>query len=355
MITKMTIENFKCFQTNEVFLEKATLLLGTNSGGKTSFIQALLLSKMALNKHGNMNLLSNDYGLNLHSFDEIINSEGDDFFKVGIQNKSSLDIVYKSTDDSNILNIEVSGNQEVLGHPVVYLSSDRSVSKTQIAGDVNNLKLGNFNEQLAFIIEKGKQKNKIPFYSERNYWDTKNTQLFDMQVNDWLNYILPSNSVTSKKYGDDNLYSLLFGNGRPMRQGSVGYGVSFIIPIIVACLIADKESILVIENPELHLHPKAQSNMASFLATIAASGVQLVIETHSDHIINGFRKSILRKEIDISNTDIIINFFNNENRCKIEKVSLNEKAEIDNWPIGFMDQEEYDLFEMRKLRRNSHE
>lgn len=352
MITKMTIENFKCFQMNEVFLEKATLLLGTNSGGKSSFIQALLLSKMSLNGKSNMNLLSNDYGLNLHSFDEIINSEGEDFFKVVIQNESSLDIVYKSTDDSNILNIEVSGNQEVLGNPVIYLSADRSVSKTQIAGDVNNLELGNFNEQLAFIIEKGKQKNKIPFYSERNYWDAKNTQLFDMQVNDWLNYILPSNSVTSKKYGDDNLYALLFGHGRPMRQGSVGYGVSFILPIIVACLIADKESILVIENPELHLHPKAQSNMASFLATIAASGVQLVIETHSDHIINGFRKSILRKEVNISNTDIIINYFNNENQCNIEKVSLNEKAEIVNWPTGFMDQEEFDLFEMRKLRRN---
>ena len=353
MIKNIEIQDFKCFRNNTISLNKATLLLGTNSGGKSSFIQSILLSKIILDNR-RVNLIDNSFNINFNSFEDIINVEADDSFIFEIKNDKHecLKVKCMSGEDTNILDTEVFGETGILSSEIIYLSADRNISKIQMGGDISNLNLGASNEHLAFILEKGKQKNKINFFKERNHWTTSDTQLLDIQINDWLNYILPNNYVTAINYKYDHLYSLGFGaNGKPFKQSNVGFGVSFILPIIVAGLTAEPESIVIVENPELHLHPKAQSNIAAFLATVASNGVQVIIETHSDHIINGFRKAVLNTQINLNNTDLVINYFENSPNCKVEEVLLNEHAEVDNWPKGFMDQSEEDLFEIRKLRR----
>ncbi|KUO75234.1 MAG: hypothetical protein APF81_01145 [Desulfosporosinus sp. BRH_c37] len=355
MIKSIEIKNFKCFKNNEVNLNKASLLLGTNSGGKSSLIQAILLAEMSLDSIAKYNaksldLITNKYGLNLYFFDEILYQDAE-------ENVISIDlhceelnskIEYIQTDDNNVVAIQVIGDKRAI--PLLYLSADRSISKYQKSGDINNLKLGDYNEYLGYILEKGRQKNVIIIDMERNHWKYSDTTVLDIQVNNWLNFVLPNNRVTAKNTGSDNYVSLLFGDKATLHQTNVGYGVSFVLPIIVAGLIADKNSILVIENPELHLHPKAQSNLASFLAVVAASGVQVIIETHSEHVVNGFRKAVLNENNPLKSSDLSINYFEVNEVCHIQKVELNEKAEITHWPCGFLDQEENDLFELRKMR-----
>lgn len=356
MLNSIGIKNFKCFNNNMIKLNKASLLLGSNSGGKSSLIQALLISKMSIDRVSKKNaktldLITNQYGLNLWSFDEVIYEDADeDFFTIKLNNDENEAILeFKPTDDGNVVSLNVSGNVKEFINKVIFLSAERSISKYQKNGDINDIKLGERNEYLGYILEKG-QKKSIKVDKNRNYWGNAENDFLDFQINNWLNYVLPNNKVAAKNTGESNYISLLFGDKTNLHQSNIGYGVSFVLPIIIAGLTAKKDSILIIENPELHLHPKAQSNIASFLAVVAAAGVQIVIETHSEHIVNGFRKSILDEKNPIKDSDLTINYFNVDKICIVDEILLNKKVEITCWPEGFMDQEEKDLFEIRKMR-----
>ncbi|MDN3683533.1 DUF3696 domain-containing protein [Vibrio sinaloensis] len=81
---------------------------------------------------------------------------------------------------------------------------------------------------------------------------------------------------------------------RPMH---VGFGLTQILPIVVAALAAKKDDLLIIENPEVHLHPAGQSMMGQFLGTVASAGVQIIVETHSDHLLNGVRRAVKSRSL----------------------------------------------------------
>lgn len=355
MLNQMRIKNFKCFENINLNFNKVNLLLGTNSGGKSSLIQSILISKIAMDnlKKGknSIDLISNMYNLDMHSFNEILFLESyEDEINIDIEyNEHKKRLSFFQTEDPNILTVKVDCVIEDFMSDLIYLGSDRSISRLQKRGDHSDIVLGEDNKYLAYILDRA-QKNLVKFYPERNHWEDKNNKLLDLQINYWLNYILPQNRVTSKQSATDNYISLLFGEKSTFHQMNIGYGVSFVLPIIVAGLIASPNSIFIIENPELHLHPKAQSSVALFLAMVAASGVQVIIETHSEHIVNGFRKAILNENILLEKENLKINFFNVETKCSIQEIEINEMAEIKSWPKGFLDQEEEDLFEIRKLR-----
>ena len=99
------------------------------------------------------------------------------------------------------------------------------------------------------------------------------------------------------------------------------------------------------------MHPSAQSKIGRFLAMIANSGVHIIIETHSDHIINGFQIAVASKEI---NNDLItINYFsynNKSNQPDIINIELSSKGELSDWPSGFFDQAQIDFAELIRIR-----
>ena len=356
MINKINLQNFKCFDNNLIRLNKVTLLLGINSGGKSSFIQGLLLAKMGLesiskNNNKSLDLTSNEYNLNLYSFDEIIyDRANEDFITINLNHNSYEQLLrFHPTEDNNVVGIENIGDDLKEEIPIIYLNAERMITHYQKGGDVNNIRLGENNEYLGYILEKG-QKRQIEVYTDRNHWDSKEIKFLDIQINNWLNFILPGSKVSAKSVGSDNYISLLFGDNLNRHQTNIGYGISFVLPIIVAGLISKKNYILIIENPELHLHPKAQSNIATFLSIVAASGVQVIIETHSEHIVNGFRKAVLDNRNPIKPSEVNINYFDFNGKSNVEEIKLNENADINYWPAGFMDQEENDLFEIRKMR-----
>ena len=121
------------------------------------------------------------------------------------------------------------------------------------------------------------------------------------------------------------------------------------MPIIVSGLIAEKGSLLIVENPEAHLHPSGQSRIGQFLAAIASTGVQVVIETHSEHVINGVRIAALKDFI--ANDKILINFLKKENgEIEINSIEVNELGDLNDFPEGFFDQVEQDLIKLIKLK-----
>jgi predicted ATPase len=123
----------------------------------------------------------------------------------------------------------------------------------------------------------------------------------------------------------------------------MGSGVSFAMGVIISCLSAKPDDVVVIENPEIHLHPKAQSDLTEFLCFAANAGIQIVLETHSDHVFNGIRKAIVKKEI--SHTDTAVQFFQLDDNALAHNtvIELNEHGRVVTHTKGLFDQFDDDL------------
>lgn len=353
MLKKVVLNNFKCFEELEIELKPISVLCGVNSGGKSSIIQAILLGMEAIKKGrkgGNIDLTNLIYNVNLYSFEELLfDDANEDKIKVSLlQDDYNSTIIFKSESSDNNVEYQVDNIDVFDKIGIWYLGSDRMISQYQIRGNSEKLELGNNNEYIAFILELGRS-NKIEIDKNRNCIDMENL-LFSTQVNEWLDKILPGNQVTGITPGKDNFVSLKFGKEYKFHRTNIGYGVSFILPIIVSGLLAKKGDVLIVENPELHLHPKAQSQLTVFLSMLASLGVQVIVETHSDHIVNGMRKLVVDKNCKLKAEDYSIYFFDSKNNYK--HITISPEAEFSDWPDDFMEQQDKDLYFIRKMREN---
>jgi predicted ATPase len=107
----------------------------------------------------------------------------------------------------------------------------------------------------------------------------------------------------------------------------------------VACLSAKAGALLLLENPEAHLHPRGQSALGLLLALCASDGVQVIVETHSDHLLNGIRLAAKRK--DIMARDVAVHFFSRSVETGVstcESPVLLDNGRFSDWPAGFFDE-----------------
>jgi predicted ATPase len=111
----------------------------------------------------------------------------------------------------------------------------------------------------------------------------------------WLSEVSNGIEVLAKKHSDIHRASLsykyTFGDNitNEYKPMNVGFGITYVLPIIVAILKSKPDDLLIIENPESHLHPAGQSKIAELCAIASSNGVQIIVETHSDHFLNGIR------------------------------------------------------------------
>jgi predicted ATPase len=169
------------------------------------------------------------------------------------------------------------------------------------------------------------------------------------QFNAWANELFPGAQGNAQAVERTNLMrlELRIGDvGDWRRPANIGYGLTYAFPVIVAGLLAKTRQILIVDSPEAHLHPLGQSRMGRFLAKIAAAGVQVIIETHSDHVLNGVRLALRDKLIPPEN--VAIHFFNHatESNKTVDRVvspNVDKDGNLSEWPDGFFDQSEKDL------------
>ena len=122
---------------------------------------------------------------------------------------------------------------------------------------------------------------------------------------------------------------------------AVGVGVSQLLPVLVLCLLSEPGSVILLEQPELHLHPALQQRLADFLIAIARSGRQLIVETHSEYMVSRLRRRIAEDPDDelLSISKVI--FAERDGQTGIttyRDVELSPYGDIDEWPKGFFDQ-----------------
>ncbi len=131
------------------------------------------------------------------------------------------------------------------------------------------------------------------------------------------------------------------------RPGHTGFGLTQVLPVVVAALSSKSNGLLLIENPEVHLHPAGQASMGRFLAEVSAAGVQVILETHSDHVLNGVRRAV--KDGKVRPQDVALHFFRSRTGGKetrlpqVESPSLDADGNVDVWPEGFFDQFDKDM------------
>lgn len=120
---------------------------------------------------------------------------------------------------------------------------------------------------------------------------------------------------------------------------SVGVGVSQILPVILLCLLAEPGDLVILEQPELHLHPALQHKLADFLLECTRSGRQILVETHSEHLINRLRRRVAEDNSDETESLIGLLFAEQyEGQTTFSESKINAYGGLSrDWPDGFLD------------------
>ena len=190
--------------------------------------------------------------------------------------------------------------------------------------------------------------NKIQVQDSLKHPSCKDSSL-RAQVDAWLSEITRQSFVNIKDLGDS--FQILFrfseDGSEIFKAENVGFGLSYSLPIVAALLAAETDSLILIENPEAHLHPKGQSKLAQLMALAAQAGVQIIAETHSDHVVNGVlvaTKRFKTENIGISNENISIYYIDKiaeeqgHEAAHATFIPVSEDGRIRNAPNGFFDQ-----------------
>ncbi|MCI5145320.1 MAG: DUF3696 domain-containing protein [Candidatus Electrothrix sp. AR3] len=348
MLDSLHIRGFKCFDTVEIKLDRINIFSGTNSSGKSSAIQAFLL--LCNNALQNSSSPLNGMWLRLGTFDECRNHRTNARqFQVGVKKGQEFFQAEfcSANDDSNDVSVTFINPSDVVqehlsfeNKHIYYLPANRIGPEDAYPKNFDRVNfLGNKAEFIVdYLYKKRKQEVASSLIA-----DSASVTL-EYQVNYWLKKLFGiKNTIQDLGLSNSLSVELSLGNGKPVRPYHMGSGVSFAIGVIVSCLSAAPDDIVVIENPEIHLHPKAQSDLTEFLCFVANAGIQVILETHSDHVFNGIRKAVVKKEI--AHTDVAMHFFqlDQEGITKNTDIGLNEHGRIMQPLKGLFDQFNDDL------------
>ncbi|OQA86701.1 MAG: hypothetical protein BWY28_02293 [bacterium ADurb.Bin236] len=192
---------------------------------------------------------------------------------------------------------------------------------------------------------------------------TPTIRYFESAVTEWLRYLGVAESAKSFDKGKlgHELKITLSEDGPVHDLTHVGVGVSQVLPILVMSLLADRDTVLVFEQPELHLHPKVQTRLADFFLSIVLMGKQCLVETHSEYLVNRLRNRVAAEdENNRVNSHLKVYFVEKEGATStFQEVEVNDYGAVKNWPKGFFDQsqreEEEILIAAAKKRKNKRE
>jgi len=361
-MTSLKIQGFKCFVDIEIPVKKLTVLAGGNSVGKSSVIQILLLLRSVFVKGELRTPLNGNFLLNLGNSVQVLSKKGNKenliaaSFDGGSQIFRYEWVANLSTAEVFLQRRKHTFNLTFETHPLAkdnfhYLHAERLGPRSFYEIGVKDRNVGWQGENTIALLSS--EIVETPLYNipkEKIFPKSKNLKLRH-QVDLWMDYIVPGVDLNAQRIREINQSYVLYNEHAPYN---VGFGISYVLPIIVCGLIARKGEMLIVENPEAHLHPSGQSRIGRFLAKVASAGIHVIVETHSEHVINGIRIASLENEID--NNDVVVNFFSKSEdefgQPEIDSIHLNKNADLDKWPKGFFDQQQEDLAKIFKLRKN---
>jgi predicted ATPase len=159
-------------------------------------------------------------------------------------------------------------------------------------------------------------------------------------VNEWVSAMDLLSSVHSKDRGKlgYELHLVIEGVSRDLDLTTVGVGVSQALPIIVLGLLAQPGSLLLFEQPELHLHPDVQASLGDFFLALAGTGRQLIVETHSEYLVNRLRRrAAADPDSDVPEQTRLFFFERQGSSSSVQAARIGPGGLMSGWPRGFLD------------------
>ncbi len=364
MIKSVDVKNFKCFRGDTHFdLSGVTLLSGVNGVGKSSLIQGLLLLRQSHLDGDDLRLNGNLLELG-QSTDAFCSDADDDelSFNLTLHSGTSLTWLYRFREDGfDVLSCpEDVGDCALFKPQYHYICADRWGPRRLLPMsdfDIAQVNLGKYGEYAAhYLVNSGDQllseiNPKLPVRSPEEGKDLLH------QVQEWLNEISPGTRLEPKAFRELDSSALTFsfrgevGYSRNYRATNVGFGLSYTLPVIVALLSLPPGGIVILENPEAHLHPRGQTIMAKLMALATVAGVQVIVETHSDHVLNGIRIAV--REGILPPEAAVFHYFSRTDKggIKVDSPRIDSEGKLDNWPEGFFDEGVRSLAALSSRRR----
>lgn len=359
-IKKFQLKNFKCLSDVQFEFGNLNLLVGANGCGKSSLIHSLLLLRQSYEQTGNVNNLIT-YGkyVNLGMAKDILYEYAEEDEDISYRFTAEYvyeELIYGYESESHILKrtnkaIDKLNDLNLWGSSFEYLSAERIVPQTTYSSIMKDSLLGMHGENALSFLEKYGDSLEV----DNVFWDESGNKSLLYYVNQWLNHLFQGFSLRLSQISEADAVSLIYTEKSRDRVSythrpiNVGFGITYVLPIIIALLKAKQDDLILIENPEAHLHPRAQRMIGELLVKAALTGAQIIVETHSDHILNGIR--ICAKKQLISPEIIKIFFFMKEDvgfkyNVNIYTPMIDKDGNIDIWPEGFFDEWDNELSEL---------
>jgi predicted ATPase len=213
------------------------------------------------------------------------------------------------------------------------------------------LEVGCAGEHVAHVLEK-LGRSSVSSSRHANTDDPEEFHSVKAQTELWLSRIVRPIELDTQTFLGTGIIALQFRNDGAspwVRPTNMGFGVSYTLPIVVAAITAAEGGLIIVENPEAHLHPAGQSEMGVFLARMAATGLQIIVETHSDHVLNGIRRAIGSEHL-LPADKAIVHFFADD-ASDVQPLNFTASGGVSEWPSGFFDQYRLDVQRLTTARR----
>lgn len=367
MISNISLINFKCFSRESIPLGKLTLLTGLNGMGKSSVIQAILIlaQSMSNGEHTRGRILTKGKYVDLGTASDILFDDAKTnsiaiqvssltktaIFRIRATSSHQPNTKYTRKNIFNYLKFEELEEalfpQKTTDSCIAkfqYLQAERNGPRKflPIADDPQgSFEIGSQGEYVLHLLALYGTTPLEP--SDPRTISADGLRLTD-QTEAWLNLISPGISIQLNTLYDADLIQPGFsfsspGNvkSRAYRATNVGFGISYVLPVIVALLATPAGGIVIIENPEAHLHPQGQTYLGELCARAAKSGIQVIIESHSDHFMDGIRIAV-REKIIAANDARLHYFYRTGTKTSFKTPLLDDNGRLSEWPEGFNDQ-----------------
>jgi predicted ATPase len=371
VLTRIDLQHFKCFDLLKLPLGPLTLLSGSNASGKSSVLQALVLLHQTMHEHEwSTRLMLNGSAIRLGTVSDVVDKvHGRRSFEIAIEDDElrycwifsgersemsmAIDYVAVGTAQNEkpellryLLPINVADPVPSLAdrlRGLTYITAERvgprevyTLEDRQIASVV-----GPEGEYAVSVLHWGRDE---PVLAQLALQGVANTLV--RQVEARMCMFFPGCGMVVQQVPQTNAVTLGLRTSADTdfhRPIHVGFGLTQVLPIIIAALSAGEGNIVLIENPEVHLHPAGQALMGQFLADVARAGVQVIVETHSDHVLNGIRRSVKAERL--KPEQVAIHFFRmrSAEMAQVLSPQVDNFGNVDNWPDGFFDQFDKDM------------
>lgn len=157
------------------------------------------------------------------------------------------------------------------------------------------------------------------------------------RVSEWLNRLGVADELRLERQGKSRHYELIVVRGRQRANlVDVGFGISQVLPMLVLAHVVPRGTTIIAEQPEIHLHPRAQGGLAELIVHVAQTrDVQFIVETHSEHLFRRLQTLIADEKVKTSECALYFVDRDEAGSSELRRLELNEFGKVANWPKQF--------------------